>query len=97
MAWSRVPFSRAETLAGAHHRIVNEAATSLRAAGNPQEAAVFGMTFPESGEVDLFFSPAASSLLEDLLKLRSLTRCEKPSRGDVRLVVGPEAAWSLLD
>jgi hypothetical protein len=67
------------------------------AVGNPEDAAVFGTTFPETGEVVLLFSPAASSLLEDFLEPRSLIRCEKPSKEDVRLVVGPEAAWCLLD
>jgi hypothetical protein len=97
MAWSRVPFSRAETFVGAHHRVVNEAVTSLRAAGNPQEAAVFGMTLPETGEVELFFSPRASDLLESLLNRNPATQCERPERRDVRLVVGPESAWGLLD
>ena len=97
VAWNRVSFSRAETLRGAHHGIVDEAAAGLTAAGSPREAAVFGMTFPETGEVELFFSPSASKLLEALLKRRSRTPCERPSKDDVRLVVGPEAAWSVLD
>ena len=93
--WFRITLSREQVAAGHISRIEEAVAALFAAAGSPPGAAVFGL--PHDQGEDLFFTPPAAVLAEDVLHANGGVPSAPPvDEGDVSLLVGHSVDVRLL-
>ena len=94
--WSKISLSQDEVSAGHVDRLQDAFAQVLIEAASPSGAAMFGAARADGGE-DLYFTPSASAIAEDLLKVNGAVPCPTPlNEGDMALLVGEDGDSRLL-
>ena len=95
--WQRIRFFPGEVSKGKHRELRNTMLRAYNQKGRPSRVALFSTPLLPSGEIFLYFSPAASQVFEKLTHAYRLRPCEKPTLGEVKLVLGkPQDAGTLL-
>ena len=96
--WQRIRFFPGEVSKGKHRELRNTILRTYNQKGRPPQVALFSTPLLPTGEIYLYFSPAASEVFAKLTHAYRLRPCEKPTYGEVKLVLGkPQDADSLLD
>jgi hypothetical protein len=94
--WSRISLSPDEVSAGHVDRLQDSFAQALIDAPPASGAAMFGAARVDGGE-DLYFTPSATAIAEDLLKGNGAVPCPPPlNEGDMALLVGEDGDARLL-
>jgi hypothetical protein len=94
--WSKISLSQDEVSAGHVDRLQDSFAQVLIEVAASSGAAMFGAARPDGGE-DLYFTPSASAIAEDLLKGNGAVACPPPlNEGDMALLVGEDGDARLL-
>ena len=94
--WSKISLSQDEVSAGHVDRLQDSFAQVLIDVAASSGAAMFGAARTDGGE-DLYFTPSATALAEDLLKGNGAEPCPPPlNEGDMALLVGEDGDGRLL-
>ena len=94
--WHRVRFYPGEVAQGKHRQLRNTILKIYNQRGQPEDVALFSTPLLPSGEIYLYFSPAAWEQFSRLAQSFRLRPCEKPAVGEVKLVLGRPADASVL-
>lgn len=93
--WFRISLTSAQVAEGHVDRIQDTFAELLIDASAPPGAAMFGMARDDG--VDLYFTPPAARVAEELLKENGAAPCLPPiNEGDITLMVGEKTDQRLL-
>jgi hypothetical protein len=87
MSWKKVTLSGHDIGAGAEHRLQEDFATRLIAAGAPHDAVVYGNLDTAVEGFHFFFSPAAVVIAGPLLDSYSPVDCSEPVPGSFVVLV----------
>ena len=96
--WQRIRFFPGEVARGKHRELRNTILRVYNQKGRPSNVALFSTPLLPSGEIYLYFSPAAGEVFSKLTHAYRLRPCEKPMYGEVKLVLGrPHEVLALLE
>ena len=96
--WQRIRFFPGEVSKGKHRELRNTMLRAYNQKGRPSKVALFSTPLLPSGEIFLYFSPAAGEVFAKLTHAYRMRPCEKPVLGEVKLVLGkPQDANNLLE
>ena len=97
MSWYEVILSSEQMSEGISEKIQSDFEELFIKAGKPPEMALFCDTFPVP-QFSMYFSPASTQYVSDLIAAYSGDACEKPDASEVTLLVGDrKSAWGLLE
>lgn len=94
--WQRIRFFPGEVSKGKHRGLRNEILKAYNQKGRPSNVALFSTPLLPDGEIHLYFSPAAVEVFSKLTRAYRMRPCNKPSYGEVKLVLGKPAEAGVL-
>jgi hypothetical protein len=96
--WHRIRFFPEEVAQGKHRQLRNAILKIYNQKDRPADVALFSTPLLSTGEIHLYFSPAAWEGYSRYARTYRLRPCDKPDFEEVKLVLGrPGEAVLLLD
>ncbi len=96
MSWHKITMSVEQVANSEHAQLQDQVEQIIMAAGAPRDVTMFSSGLSGNDGLSIYFSPAASTLLEVLINSHNATTCDAPSSENLALLIGHADAKDYL-
>ena len=98
MLWHKVTLNRDQLEKGEKGRVIDAFRQSHSEADSPRDAVLMeSILADQTGAIDVYFSPAAAVIAQQIIDRLAGIPCNPPPRPQVKVLYGPPSSLDLLD